>query len=80
MARVKLDGKSIRELNGRSNIRPAYATLLSVYAPTHRSPQERKDKFYAGRPAEYSGLIVSIKSWMMYMYCFYTYLEISTTE
>ena len=25
---------------------PVYITIVSVYAPTHRSPQERKDEFY----------------------------------
>ena len=28
-------------------IRPTYATIISVYAPTHRSSQGKKDEFYA---------------------------------
>ena len=45
MARVKLDDRSGRQI-GRNIIRPTHATILSVYAPTHRSSQEKKEEFY----------------------------------
>ena len=39
MARVKLVDRSGRQI-GRNITRPAHVTILSVYAPTHRSSQE----------------------------------------
>ena len=46
MVRVKLDDGYGRQI-GWNISRPTYATIISVYAPTHRSSQGKKDEFYA---------------------------------
>ena len=45
MARGKLDDRSGGQIE-RNIISPTHATIISVYAPTHRSSQEKKEEFY----------------------------------
>lgn len=47
-ARVKLatQQNNILDRQGSSS-KPVCVTVVNVYAPTHRTPQERKDEFYA---------------------------------
>ena len=42
LARMKLEGRC-----GERTTTPCYVSVVSVYAPTHRSSQEKKNEFYA---------------------------------
>jgi hypothetical protein len=52
-ARLKLNDGNARA--GR-NRRPVYGSIVSVYAPTHRSSQEDKDKFFADLQSVIDGI------------------------
>ena len=47
-ARLKIAGQDVSRSDRQSSrSSPFFMTIISVYAPTHRSAQEKKDEFYA---------------------------------